>query len=105
MRVLLDECMPRGFKKDLRGHECMTASEAGLSGKKNGELLRASSGRFDALVTVDRNLRYQQNLATFPFGVIVLMAHGNRLEDLLPLAASTLAALRSIELVAAANAG
>lgn len=62
-------------------------------------------------MTVDRNLRYQQNLATFPFGVIVLMAHGNRLEDLLPLAASTLAALRSIkpgqviELVAAANAG
>jgi hypothetical protein len=96
MRVLLDECMPRDFKKHLRGHECFTAPEAGLAGKKNGELLRAAAGRFDALVTVDKKLRYQQNLARVPFGVIVLMTRGNRLEDLMPLVGATLTALQSV---------
>ena len=96
MRVLLDECMPRDFKRHLRGHECLTAPEAGLAGKKNGELLRAVAGRFDVLLTVDKNLRHQQNLRGIAFGVIVLRARGNRLEDLLPLADATLTALKTV---------
>ena len=78
MRVLLDECMPRDFKKHLGGHECLTVPEAGLGGSKNGELLRAAAGRFEALVTVDGKLRHQQDLRVIPFGVIVLIASGNR---------------------------
>ena len=97
MRVLLDECMPRDFKKYLSAHECLTAPEAGLAGKKNGELIRAAAGRFDVMVTVDRKLRYQQNVPRLPFGIVVLKAHGNRLEDLVPLAPATLAALQGIK--------
>jgi hypothetical protein len=97
MRVLLDECMPRDFKKYLPGHECLTAPEAGLAGKKNGELIRAAAGRFDAMVTVDRKLRYQQNVARIPFGIVVLMALGNRLEDIAPLASATVTALQGIK--------
>jgi hypothetical protein len=38
-------------------------AEAGWAGVKNGELLRLASDRFDVLITVDRNLEYQQNLS------------------------------------------
>jgi len=39
MRILLDECIPKKFKKCFVGHECSTVPEAGLAGYKNGELL------------------------------------------------------------------
>ena len=97
MRVLLDECIPRDLKKHLPGHECLTAPEAGLAGKKNGELLRLAAGRFDVLVTVDKNLRHQQNLRGIAFGIVVLMARGNRLEDLVPLAGATMTVLQTIK--------
>jgi hypothetical protein len=39
MRILLDECIPRKFKHGFAEHECLTVPEAGLAGKRNGELL------------------------------------------------------------------
>lgn len=84
-RVLLDECLPRDLKKSLEGHTVRTVPEAGWAGKENGELLALASGTFDLFVTVDRNLVSQQNIANLQIGVIVLMARGNRLVDLLPL--------------------
>ena len=65
MRVLIDECTPKALKRVLadHGHECRTVQEAGWAGKKNGELLSVAENAFDVLVTVDTNLRYQQNLA------------------------------------------
>jgi hypothetical protein len=64
MRVLIDECAPRALKKYLidRGHESRTVQKAGWFGKQNGELLILAAA-FDLLVTIDTNLRYQQNLA------------------------------------------
>ncbi len=52
---------------------------------KNGELLALAAGQFDAFVTVDRNLAFQQHLPQFPVAVIVLRAFTNRLVDLRPL--------------------
>jgi predicted nuclease of predicted toxin-antitoxin system len=65
MRVLIDECTPRALKKFLmdQGHECRTVQESGWAGKQNGELLGLAETAFDVLVTIDTNLRYQQNLA------------------------------------------
>jgi hypothetical protein len=40
---------------------------------------------FSTLVTVDRNLVYQQNVASVGVAVIVLHARGNRVPDLVPL--------------------
>lgn len=96
MRVLLDECLPRGLKKVFGDHEVKTVPEAGWSGKKNGELLRVAAGNFDAFVTIDSNLAYQQPIVALPFGVVVLVARSNRLGDLLPLVEETLVVLRSI---------
>ena len=65
MKVLLDECAPRALKSFLsaHGYESRTVQDAGWSGRTNGELLRLAENDFDVLITVDANLRYQQNLA------------------------------------------
>jgi predicted nuclease of predicted toxin-antitoxin system len=84
MRILIDECAPRALKKHLMNHdhECRTVQEEGWSGKQNGELLRLAEAAFDVLVTVDTNLRYQQNLMGRRIAVVVLQSSSNRLEYL-----------------------
>ena len=95
MRVLLDECLPRGLKKHLSGHDVLTVPEAGWAGTKNGALLRAATGKVDIFITIDSNLAYQQSLGALPFAVIILVARTNRLSDLLPLLPNIRTALDS----------
>ena len=57
----------------------------GWSGVKNGKLLTLAAGDFDAFVTVEKNLPYQQNLTTLPIAVVVLDAMSIELPALLPL--------------------
>ena len=83
MKLLLDECVTRHLKRDLSGHEVHTVEDAGFNGLENGDLLKAASGAYEVLITVDRNLPYQQNLAGRRIGVVVLPT--NRLPALLPL--------------------
>jgi hypothetical protein len=66
----------------MRGHDCRTVQEAGWAGKKNGELLSVAETAFDVLVTVDTNLRYQQNLAGRKIAIVVLQSSSNRLDHL-----------------------
>ena len=84
MRILIDECAPRALKKHLinHGHECRAVQESGWSGKENGELLSLAEAAFDVLVTVDTNLRYQQNLTRRKIAIVVLQSSSNRLEHL-----------------------
>jgi hypothetical protein len=98
MRILLDECVPRPLRRHFGGHDARTIRELGWAGKKNGELLAlmAADG-FEVLLTVDQNLRHQQNLAAAGVAVVVLVAATNRLADLLPLVPSALAALAAIK--------
>jgi predicted nuclease of predicted toxin-antitoxin system len=97
MRVLLDECVTRYLKRDLPGHEVFTVEEAGFKGLKNGRLLRAAAGQYDALITVDQNLRYQQNLETLPVPVIILSAGRSTYPMLKPLMPQVLEALEKLE--------
>ena len=85
MRVLLDESEPSRLRRSLVGHEVRTVVEMGWSGVKNGELLALAATEFDAFITVDKNLPYQQNLAMLPVAVIVLDAPSIELPALLPL--------------------
>jgi predicted nuclease of predicted toxin-antitoxin system len=105
MRILLDECLPRGLKKHLAPHDVITVPDAGWAGKTNGELLRAAAGKVDVFVTIDSNLVNQQDLQVLSFGVVVLQAPTNRLADLLPLVDDILAALTSIKPGAVAKVG
>ena len=98
MRILLDECVPRPLRRELTGHSVSTIREMGWTGKKNGELLALMAGAgFEVLLTVDQNLRYQQNLAASGAAVVVMVAPSNRLADLVPLIPAVEAALSNIQ--------
>src|SRR5260370_28055531 len=81
MRTLIDECAPSALTRfpTQHGHECRTVQEMSWSGKKNGELLDLAENEFDALITLDTNLRYQQNLGGRKIAIVVLRAPSNRL--------------------------
>ncbi len=97
MRLLLDECVPRPLKRELRDYEVKTVVEMGWAGKKNGELLKLMMQEsFTILLTTDQNLRYQQNLQQAGVAVVVMVAPSNRLPDLVPLIPSVCSALITI---------
>jgi hypothetical protein len=52
---------------------------------KNGELLRRAAQEFDLLLTVDRNLEYQQNFSGLAIAVVVIHASSNDIAVLRPL--------------------
>ena len=87
--------MPKRLNQELPGHVVKTVQDMGWAGIKNGALLRLANGQFDALLTADSNLEYQQNLKTLPVSVVVLVAVTNKLEDLKPLVPQLLARLAS----------
>ena len=96
MRILLDESLPRDLIALLPGHEVATVRTAGWSGVKNGKLLALAATRFDVFVTADRNLEFQQNLATLPVAVVVLAARRTRIEAIRPLVPELLALLSQL---------
>jgi len=80
MKILLDENLPRKLKTDFgTGFDVKTVRDMNWLGKKNGELLKLiESNSFDIFVTIDKNLRHQQNLNKFHFSIFLLLAKNNR---------------------------
>jgi hypothetical protein len=97
VKLLLDECVTRFVKRDFAGHEVHTVEEAGFKGLENGDLLRAASGAYDVLITVDQNLPYQQNVAGLGIAILVLAAKRNSYAILKPLMARASTALDTIK--------
>jgi len=97
MRILLDESLPRKLALSISEHEVQTVQKQGWAGLKNGELLRRASAAFEVLVTGDRNLEFQQNLAKVSIAVVVLIAKNNRIETLRPLVPKLLTVLANIQ--------
>jgi hypothetical protein len=95
VKIFLDECVDWRLARDIIGHDVKTARQMGWTAIKNGELLTLASKHFDVFVTTDRNLSFQQNLASFSIAVIVLKARTNRLADLRPLIPNLLASIES----------
>jgi hypothetical protein len=93
MRVFLDECIDWRLSRELIGHEVKTARDMGWTSIGNGELLALASRAFDVFVTVDGNIRFQQNLDLVGIPIILLQARTNRLADLRPLLGAIQAAL------------
>lgn len=78
MRLLLDENLPKRLKQDLSEYEIYTANEKGWTGISNGKLLELLiEHKFDALLTFDKNLQYQQNFTRYSIAVVVLKATDN----------------------------
>jgi hypothetical protein len=85
MRVLLDECCPRPVQRHLAEFEVQTVEVAGFKGLSNGNLLLAAEGKFEVLITADKNLRYQQNLKNRQIAIIELPFNSwKRIQPLLP---------------------
>jgi hypothetical protein len=72
VRILFDQGTPAPLRRTLTGHFISTADEKGWSELDNGALLRAAEVEFDALVTTDQNLRYQQNFTERRLAILVL---------------------------------
>jgi hypothetical protein len=97
MKLLLDECIPRSFKRHLPGHDCHTVPEVGWAGKKNGELLSlAERSGFDCFLTIDRGIEYQQNLSGRTLAIILVKSNSSRNADLLHHVLEVLRVLDSI---------
>ena len=88
MKLLLDENLPKRLKLDFPEYEIYTVRDKGWDGKKNGESMKLMvDNNFDALLTFDKNLQYQQNFNKYTIPVLVLNASSNTyltLKDLVP---------------------
>jgi len=73
MRILFDHGTPSGIASALASHEVTEARELGWDRISNGELLRlAEEAGFELLLTTDKRIRYQQNLAGRRVAILVL---------------------------------
>jgi len=106
VRILIDESLPRQLVPLLIGHDARMVQAEGWSSIKNGELLRrAAAAGFDAFVTPDRKLEYQQHMPRVGLAVVVLRAHTNRLEDIAPLVPALLDVLPEVRIGTVTHVG
>lgn len=98
MRILLDECLNWRLCRALTRHYRVSVQKMGWGGIKNGALLElAVANEFDALLTGDRNLSFQQNLPECCIAVVIIHAAGTQLHQMLPLMPKVLASLPSLK--------
>ena len=98
MKLLLDENLPHKLRIEIVGHDVFTVAFMGWSGAENGELLvRAASAGFDALISNDRGLQYEQDQTSLPLSILVLLAPANTIEALRPLLPALHAALTTFQ--------
>lgn len=75
MRILFDQGVPAPLRRHLTEHAIQTAFERGWSDLENGALLSVAEGDgWELLITTDRNLKHQQNLAGRKLAIIVLLS-------------------------------
>ena len=65
MNILFDHCVPKRLRRSL-SHPVKTTREMGWERLRNGILLAEAAKQFDLLLTVDQNIKHQQNMATLP---------------------------------------
>ena len=84
MKILLDENIPTKAKFDFgENHEVFTVRDMNWLGKKNGELLgMAAFNGFEVFITLDKNLKNQQNLDKFKLIFILLIPKNNKHQTL-----------------------
>jgi predicted nuclease of predicted toxin-antitoxin system len=84
MKLLLDECVPRKIRLlfEADGIFCETVRDAGWSGKENGELLSLAEQQYEVLLTIDKNIRHQQNLVGRNISILIIRTASNDYEDI-----------------------
>ena len=73
MRIPFDQGVPSGLAELLRNHDVTEARKLKWERISNGALLKLAEGAgFNLLLTTDKNVRYQQNLADRKISIVVL---------------------------------
>jgi hypothetical protein len=94
MKILFDQGTPLPLRNSQTGHEIVTAYRAGWSESANGELIAAAEAAgFEAFITTDQNLKYQQNLPGRRLSIVVRLSA--RWPDIEPHAERVAAAILS----------
>ncbi len=64
MNVLLDENLPQRLHSEFQTHHAVSVAYLGWNGKENGDLIKLMIDHdYQVLVTLDKNLQYQQNFS------------------------------------------
>ena len=88
--------LPAGVAGLLPDHEVTTVQHAGFKGLKNGDLLRrAVTSGYQVLLTADRNLPAQRNIAVS--GIAVVLVRGSRMSEIAGQTANMQAALAATQ--------
>lgn len=83
MKILLDECITKRLKPYLKEFKIFTVSEMKWNGIKNGKLMALCvENNFDLLLTIDKNLMFQQNLDKYKLTIAVLNSTTSKIEEL-----------------------
>jgi hypothetical protein len=83
MKILLDECVTKRLKPYLSDFEVYTVTEMKWNGIKNGNLMSLCvDNGFDLLLTIDKNLMFQQNLDKYKLTIVVLNSLISKIEEL-----------------------
>ncbi|QUS38326.1 hypothetical protein RPMA_05310 [Tardiphaga alba] len=96
MKILLDENVPNQLRDTLEPRDVSSVNDRVIGWKNisNGRLLAEMEGRFDLLITSDRNIYAQQNLRGRSIANLVLPT--NRRNDVLKLVPRIAAAIDAI---------
>jgi predicted nuclease of predicted toxin-antitoxin system len=79
MRILIDECVDPRIRRLFAEHEIATVHEQEWDTLDDGALLAIAQDQFDVLLTIDRALEFQQNIAKFRIGVVVVHVPKNQI--------------------------
>lgn len=80
---MLDENIDVELANLLVDHEVMHVNQLGWKSVTNGKLLQlAEENQFEAFITADKNMPYQQSMKGRPFPLVVLDIHPNNFENL-----------------------
>ena len=73
MKILFDNGTPKPIAKCLGAHQVTRSRQIGWHELGNGDLIqRAEEAGYELLLTTDKNIRYQQNLADRKIAIVVL---------------------------------
>jgi hypothetical protein len=73
MKILFDNGTPKSIARSLADHQVTRARQIGWHELENGALIsQAEEAGYDLLLSTDKNIRYQQNLAGRKIAIVVL---------------------------------
>jgi predicted nuclease of predicted toxin-antitoxin system len=80
VKILLDNCIDWRVRNLLPAHEVSHCKDLGWGNLSNGRLLAAAAeAGFAVMITVDKKIKYEQNLGQLPLPVIEIDTRDSRL--------------------------